>query len=120
MFLIGGVLWEVVAHGGLTVPSTDVIVKELINIKLLLLLFLNFDHYHPFLKKTKVHQVILYNGEKHVEGSFFRQLKCDFDRQKQIVKKLINKLLLQLLILLFRPSSLSQAKRNGISRKKKP
>ena len=46
------------------------------------------------------------------------QIKCDCDGQKRIVKELINKFLLQLLILLFRPSSLSYIKTNGISRKK--
>ena len=49
-----------------------------------------------------------------------KQIKCECDRQKRIVKELVNKLLLQLLILLFGPSSLSYIKRNGISRKKKP
>ena len=53
MFLIGGVLWEVVAHGGLTVPSTDVIVKELINIKLLLLLFFKFRSLPPIFKEDQ-------------------------------------------------------------------
>ena len=48
------------------------------------------------------------------------QIKCDCKRQKTIVKELINKLLLQLLILLFKSSLLSYIKRNGISRKKKP
>ena len=51
---------------------------------------------------------------------FLIQIECDSDRQKQIVKELINTRLLQLLILLFRPSSLSYIKRNGISRKNKP
>ena len=44
----------------------------------LLFFFFNFDHYHqnecqffPFLEKTPFHQVILYNNEKHVEGSLF-------------------------------------------------
>ena len=86
---------------------------------------LNFDHHHktnvnifPFLEKTPVHQVILYNDEKHVEGSLFETNQMDCDRQKRIAKELIHKLLLQLLILRFRPSSLSYIKRNGISRKK--
>ena len=48
----------------------------------------------PFLEKTPVHQVILNNDEKHVERSLLGQIKCDCDRQKPIVKELINKLLL--------------------------
>ena len=49
-----------------------------------------------------------------------RQIKCDCDRQERIVKELINKVLLQLLIVLFKSSLLSYKKRNDISRKKKP
>ena len=79
----------------------------------LLLFFLNFDHYH----QTNVNIFLFWRRPQSIKSyyttmkntltnPFLTQIKCDCDEQKQIVKELINNLLLQLLILLFRPSSL--------------